>query len=534
KTQVKNEFNTQLISQYDYTYNNLGLRDNVNTSGEAFSGSDIIPTGKNIDYTTNTLNQYTQVTTNNPQPATDNLVYDADGNLDSIVSSNSTIIYEYNAENRLIAVEPEIPGEGDTKVEFVYDYMGRRIQKKVYAFESIAYSLQSINLFVYDGWNLIEEQVSSIQNPVTRYFVWGLDLSQSTEGSGGVGGLLSSIQNQASSSHLFCYEANGNVGQLVKASDGTIVAHYEYDPFGILLKSYGIMVEENPFRFSTKYYDVETDLYYYGYRYYSTNLGRWINRDPSEEKGGINLYVFVNNSPINLWDYLGLYTLEEAINLEYRSSNPFEPPEIKKGHEFDSAGSVWGYTVYWTEQFENYKSKLTLQEVFDIWFKWENARGPWWTSLSDRKCPRKLCKKNGKFVRPEKGKENWHEPQRPETAELLLHPGAVWSMRSLPNADYHANQCTYDAEGVLLPLPPASGTVDWHKTGRYDTLHWAHDVEPIDLADYIDRQGSGVGGRKRTFFRDIILTKLGMGRSISTTVGPNMAKYYKVRPLYAE
>jgi RHS repeat-associated protein len=67
------------------------------------------------------------------------------------------------------------------------------------------------------------------------------------------------------------------------------------------------MANENPFRFSTKYYDTETDLYYYGYRYYSTSLGRWINRDPIEEEGGLNLYAFVGNNAIDSIDATGLW-----------------------------------------------------------------------------------------------------------------------------------------------------------------------------------------------------------------------------------
>jgi len=47
-----------------------------------------------------------------------------------------------------------------------------------------------------------------------------------------------------------------------------------------------------------------TPVYYYGYRYYSPELGRWISRDPIEEKGGLNVYAFVNNS-LNGIDYLG-------------------------------------------------------------------------------------------------------------------------------------------------------------------------------------------------------------------------------------
>ena len=42
-----------------------------------------------------------------------------------------------------------------------------------------------------------------------------------------------------------------------------------------------------------------------GHRYYSAESGRWVNRDPIEEEGGIHLYVFVLNSPVELLDILG-------------------------------------------------------------------------------------------------------------------------------------------------------------------------------------------------------------------------------------
>ncbi len=52
---------------------------------------------------------------------------------------------------------------------------------------------------------------------------------------------------------------------------------------------------------------------YYGHRYYSPSLGRFINRDPIEEQGGINLYSFVGNNPVNAWDYLGMYDEHQRI-----------------------------------------------------------------------------------------------------------------------------------------------------------------------------------------------------------------------------
>jgi RHS repeat-associated protein len=62
------------------------------------------------------------------------------------------------------------------------------------------------------------------------------------------------------------------------------------------------------FRFSTKYLDPETGLYYYGYRHYDPLTGRWPSRDPIEEEGGLNLYAFVDNDGINWLDITGLLT----------------------------------------------------------------------------------------------------------------------------------------------------------------------------------------------------------------------------------
>ena len=47
-------------------------------------------------------------------------------------------------------------------------------------------------------------------------------------------------------------------------------------------------------------------VYCLGLRLYSANLSRWINRDPMEEEGGLNLYVFVGNQPLISFDDLGL------------------------------------------------------------------------------------------------------------------------------------------------------------------------------------------------------------------------------------
>ena len=82
--------------------------------------------------------------------------------------------------------------------------------------------------------------------------------------------------------------------------------NYEYGPFGELIRTTGPMAKLNPFRFSTKYYDWETGLNYYGYRYYNPSTGRWLSRDPLEEEGGEGLYVWAANDPGTHIDLYGL------------------------------------------------------------------------------------------------------------------------------------------------------------------------------------------------------------------------------------
>ena len=146
---------------------------------------------------------------------------------------------------------------------------------------------------------------SAGNNALVRSYTWGLDASGSMQGAGGVGGLLM-VNAGSGGVHFPAYDLNGNVMGLVNATSGNISAKYEYGPFGEVFCSVGDMAEVNPFQFSTKYTDNETDFVYYGYRYYSPPLGRWLSRDPIEEQGGLNLYGFVNNDPVNKWDNLGL------------------------------------------------------------------------------------------------------------------------------------------------------------------------------------------------------------------------------------
>ena len=110
-------------------------------------------------------------------------------------------------------MEPQSPTTGSKKVTFLYDYMGRRVQKKVYGYVAGGWLVSSESRYVYDGWNVVQELGASGQ--VLKSCVWGLDLSNTLQGAGGIGGLLASIEG--TSTYYFLYDGNGNVGQLVNA-----------------------------------------------------------------------------------------------------------------------------------------------------------------------------------------------------------------------------------------------------------------------------------------------------------------------------
>ena len=87
---------------------------------------------------------------------------------------------------------------------------------------------------------------------------------------------------------------------------GATEAHYGYDAFGYTIRAEGTMTNAFRHRFSPKYRDNETAHYNYGHRLYAPRLHRFISRDPIEDQGGLNLYGFCGNDPVNKWDYPGM------------------------------------------------------------------------------------------------------------------------------------------------------------------------------------------------------------------------------------
>ncbi|MBP7431006.1 MAG: RHS repeat-associated core domain-containing protein, partial [Candidatus Hydrogenedentes bacterium] len=192
--------------------------------------------------------------------------------------------------NRLIAAT-----NATESVSYTYDYQGRMVEKTVNS---------APTRYLWDGFNIIAE----IGANETRYNIWGLDLSQTPQGAGGVGGLLAVAVAGGADPGIFypAYDANGNISEYVDAA-GDVIASRSYSPFGETTAATG-NADAFSHWWSTKPWDPVTGFSEYEFRMYNPGLGRWLSRDPIGEGGGVHLYAYVFNSPIQGLDALGLST----------------------------------------------------------------------------------------------------------------------------------------------------------------------------------------------------------------------------------
>ena len=282
-------------------------------------------------YAANALNQYTAA-------GDTALSYTSDGCLTGF----GGLTFAYDSGSRLTSVS----SNGVVIAAYDYDAFDRRVRKVTPEAETT---------FVYDGWNLVLEEVAHTNGAVDRIeYVWGKDLSGTLDGAGGVGGLLYLKHNGAI--YIPLYDANGSVIGYLDAA-GNLVATFAYDAFGNELPSTAHVpcsLIPDPslfhFRYSTKYLDPESGLYYYGYRFYSPILARWLTRDPIEEQGGLNLYGFCGNNGVGLYDINGMFIQDLLNNLFelYARGREFwnSVANVMRGDGYEIAADMLEYSLH--------------------------------------------------------------------------------------------------------------------------------------------------------------------------------------------
>ena len=205
---------------------------------------------------------------------------------------NETTTYGYDDENRLTGVQ--ITQNNQTKqIIFAYDPFGRRIKKTVSP--SGGGVGEEITTYVYDNQNIILEYDNS-NNIRTRY-THGPNIDEP---------LAIEIKGTTTFTPYY-YHADG-LGSITALTDtnGSIVQRYEYDSFGNqTITTNGNITQ--PYTYTAREYDTETNMYFYRARYYDSKAGRFVTKDPIGFDGGdVNLYAYVKNNPILYIDPMGM------------------------------------------------------------------------------------------------------------------------------------------------------------------------------------------------------------------------------------
>ena len=228
--------------------------------------------------------------------STESFIYDDDGNL----LEDARFRYFWNGENRMVCAEEKLapPGREPYVVTCAYDHMGRNV-------------IKDGAMFIWDDYNIIVENLGASNE---THNIWGLDLSGTIQGAGGVGGLLA--VEKGGSIAFPAYDANGNITEYVNG--GVILSHSEYSSFGRELVHTGS--DGFTHRFSTKPLCRKTGMVEFQLRRYRPWCGRWMNRDAIEEDGGLNLYGYVGNKVIQSIDLYG-YDIGDDYYGNYGGAN---------------------------------------------------------------------------------------------------------------------------------------------------------------------------------------------------------------------
>jgi RHS repeat-associated protein len=230
-------------------------------------------------YTVNSLNQYTAVGAVTP-------TYDGNGNL----TSDGTNSYCYDAESRLTSIlsAGTCASPTTTVATYAYDAQGRRKSKTVGSVTTLFVTdADDREVLEYDG-----------SGAVQNWYAYG-------QGSNDV---LNQMNVAAGTRQTFAPDIQGSIIGALDSGTGTL-SKTGYQVFG-----------ENPgltsgtFNYTAQRLDAETagstsqpsGLYYYRARMYSPTWGRFLQPDPIGYAGGVNLYAYVGNDPLNATDLWGL------------------------------------------------------------------------------------------------------------------------------------------------------------------------------------------------------------------------------------
>ncbi|AFY40222.1 RHS repeat-associated core domain protein [[Leptolyngbya] sp. PCC 7376] len=222
--------------------------------------------------------------------------YDNEGNRLTRKEIATDIVDEYGWDhlNRLVSITTkDTDGNVIKSIEYTYDIYGRRILKVVDS-DGAGTNSAETEAFVYDGEHIA--LVFDGEENQTHRYLHGPQIDQVLAEETADGEVRWALTDH-----------QGSVRDVID-NDGVILNHITYDSLGNITSETD---SEVSFRFSYtgREFDEESGQYFYRARYYDAAIGRFINEDPiGFASGDVNLFRYVNNSPLNYVDPSGLFT----------------------------------------------------------------------------------------------------------------------------------------------------------------------------------------------------------------------------------
>ena len=243
--------------------------------------------GTDTVYSSNEVNEYTAI-------GGASVSHDDAGNF---TADHCGYAYEYDYENRLTAITKD---SGSTTVAaFAYDALGRRVESTG--------NIYGTYTFYYDGWRVLrEERVASPTLTFNNEYVYGNYLDEVC--------MMNLRLNDAvqAYSYYFVHDHLYSTVAWLNSTSG-IINRYEYNAYGqrkIMNADYtDAAYSFNHISFTGQRQDDldggNLKLMYYKNRYYDTEIGRFLTRDPSYYVDSMNLYQYVKSNPIKFFDPSG-------------------------------------------------------------------------------------------------------------------------------------------------------------------------------------------------------------------------------------
>jgi len=224
--------------------------------------------------------------------------YDRNGNLIQQISPHQTIDYKYDAFNRLLKI---IINQKE-KWSYTYDAFNRRLSETHYTWGEATQSWKKLEKrrFLYEN----NREIGSCDEKGNIVELRSLGI-----GLCGELGATTAIEIEGKP-YVPIHDHRGSISCLIDPERKAPVSWYRYTAFGEC-ESFSNFEDGvySPWTFCSKRAHDASGLIFFGQRYYSPQMGRWITQDPLGTPEGINNYVYVQNNPMGFVDPYGLFSV---------------------------------------------------------------------------------------------------------------------------------------------------------------------------------------------------------------------------------